>query len=132
MSKKHFHKFSNDLGRGEGWVKPKVGGRRVVFDELLIRSEIYNPNDFDIVFYRLKDKDAYTQLSGITLGNEVIVCLAKDFCILPTSFYVPRAFDRGRAGKWEHEIKDTPMQLIRTYGNEIGKGRKNPSAPVLE
>lgn len=109
-------------------------GRKIVMDELLIRSEIYNGNDVDAVFIRMKDRDAYVLNAGVTPGPDFVVCKSKEFAILPTSFYEVRYYDKGHAGDPAREIHAAAGQFnfIRNYGDAIGKQNTLPSAPEVK
>ena len=121
------------MSKDPNFLKKQHEVKAVVQDELLIRSEIYNKNDFDIVFFRMKEWDQYVRGSGITVGPEFIICKSKEWCILPTSYYSVRAYDAGHAGDPKRELQaDTPINVTRNYGNVIGIQNKLPSAPEAE
>ena len=114
-------------------TKRRPGAWRVVQDELLIRSEVYNGNEVDAIFFRIKEKDAYVAGSGVDPGPDYIVCKSKEFAILPTSHYIPVYYTKGHAGEEKHMVHLSPgeQRWIRNYGDQIGKGNVLPSAPEV-
>lgn len=105
---------------------------KTVSDELLIESEIYNKNEYDIAFFRMMEKDFYTINSGVKLGPETIVCKSKEFCILPTSYYTIKAYDKDHALDPRREIQDLRIEIVRNYGNMKRQGNKLPSLPSVQ
>lgn len=94
-----------------------------VFDSRLIRFEVYNPNDFDVIFQRMADKESYVRDSGISLGPVYVTCRANDFAILNHSFYLAHG---------KNLEPGEPIQMVRKYGKSIGDGSKLPSLPMVE
>lgn len=92
-----------------------------VHDETLIHREIYNPNDYDIIFTRNKLQDAYIKGAKIPLGPEIAICKSKDWLWLPHGYYFGKASNGA-------EI----INCITNLGDMIGKGNKLPSLPVAE
>lgn len=131
MSKNPFKKSAETLRTGEIWLRRPV--QAVVQDELLIRSEVYNANEVDAVFYRMEDKVAYVRACGIDPGPAYIVCKAKQHCILPTSYFIPRYYDAGHAGEASREVhlEAGETRFIRNYGDQIGKNNILPSSPEV-
>lgn len=98
--------------------KPKA-----VFDEHLLRREIYNPNNFDIIFTRNIDQDLYIMRAGIPLGEIRMVCKSKDFLILPHGYFIATG---------DGLPKGELINAIVNLGDTIGKGNKLPSPPIAE
>ena len=102
----------------DGFLKHKS---KAVWDEHLIRREIYNQNDFDVVFYRDPAKELYVRAANIPLGPEVYTLKAGGRVVLPHICYILRALD-GR------EI----FTLVQIFGDEIGTGQTKPSRPEVK
>jgi hypothetical protein len=94
---------------------------KAVYDDRLIRCEIYNPNKFDIIFTRDKSQDNYVRGAGIFLGADIIICKSDGFAILPHCFYIPKASNGADL-----------INVVQNFGDSIGKGNKLPSLPIVE
>lgn len=94
-----------------------------VYDSRLLRFEVYNPNDFDVIFQRIAENENYVRNAGISLGPVYVTCKAKGFAILNHSFYL------AHGKNLQH---GEPIQMIRKYGKAIGDGTTLPSLPMLE
>lgn len=94
-----------------------------VFDSRLLRFEVYNPNDFDVIFQRMAEKESYVVNSGISLGPVYVTCKAKGFAILNHSFYLAHG---------KNLEPGEPINMVRKYGKAIGDGTTLPSLPMLE
>jgi hypothetical protein len=94
--------------------------KKVVSDGNLIRREIYNPNNFDVIFNRMPERLQYVLLAGIHPGPSEVRLPAKGRCILNHGYYVANS-------KLE---KGEPIKLISIFGAQIGKGETKPSGFV--
>lgn len=92
-----------------------------VVDYQLIRWECYNPNAFDVIFTLIPSKIPYVASQGIAVGNARVVCKAGGWATLNHSYYMVTASNGA-----DH------IDVIRNYGDAIGKGNKLPSAPLEE
>lgn len=102
----------------EGYLVHKT---KAVADEHLIRREFYNPNDFDVIFYRDQSRAMYVHAAGIPLGPEVAILKARDWLVLPHAFFIPRAMNG-----------QDLFKLVQNFGDMIGKGNKLPSLPEVK
>src|SRR5687768_15010842 len=96
--------------RREHFLKGKAKG---VFDEMLIVREIYNPNNFDIIFSRMTQMDHYIRDAKIPLGALILVCKADDFLILPHAYFTAKASNGADL-----------IQVVTNFGDSIGIGNK--------
>jgi hypothetical protein len=101
----------------EGFLIDQTRG---VHDEGLLRRELYNPYDFDIVFERDRARDLYVRAAGIPLGDARAVLKARDWLILPHGFFI--LYTPGN----QH------VDLVTNLGDMIGKGNKLPSRPEVK
>ena len=102
------------------FLKNKLKG---VFDEHLLRRELYNPNDFDLIVTRDKEKDLYVNAAGITLGLERMLLKAKDWVVINHAFYFVTVAKKGGPELFE---------LVVNFGDMIGKGNRLPSLPIYD
>lgn len=111
------NKLLGDRNKSE-FLKGKLTS---VFDETLIHREVYNPNNFDLIFQRNKEKDSYVIKAGITLGPETIICKPDDFCYLTHGYYIcsGRGIPVG-----------TPISHHTIYGDSMFTGEKKISLPA--
>lgn len=97
----------------------KANVRRGTMDEMLIRREFYNPNSFAIRFELMKESMAYVHRNGIMVGPMVAILPPDSFVVLPHAYY--RIFAPAPV-----------FDLIQNFGDQIGKGNKRPSLPIVE
>ena len=103
---------------GEMFLRKK---HKAVHDDRLIRIEIYNPNEFNVLVERDKRFDNLVRSAFIPLGPEKAILKPGEFMILPHQFVT------------YHAMNGSPtVTLISNIGDQIGKGNKTPSAPILE
>lgn len=90
-----------------------------VSDQLLVRREIYNPNQFPITWLRQNDKVPYILNCGITAGPAAVHCAPGGRCILPHMYYIPKT-----------PLEDgAPLNVLQVFGDAIGTGETKPSRP---
>jgi hypothetical protein len=97
-------------------------------DEHLVVREYYNPNNFDVCFWRLSNYrslniNKYLSAFKIPLGPIAAVLKPNEFITLPHGYY-----DIHGKGLEKGE----PFKLITNYGDARGKGNKHPSLPVVD
>lgn len=99
-----------------------LNGKKVrgVYDELLIRREIHNPNKFAIIAVRSTEKDQYILDARIPLGPQVAVCEPGGFLYLPHGYFVLHG---------KGVPKGEFISVITNYGDEIGVGNTKVSLP---
>lgn len=93
---------------------------KAVIDEHLIRFEVYNPNNFTVIFTLMKDKLDWIRKNRIPAGDDVIRVKPDSFAILNHAYYIAAASNGAEL-----------ISVIKNYGNEIGKGNKHPSRPEI-
>lgn len=99
----------------EMFLKAKM---KSVHDDMLLRREVYNFNNFDVTFTRNKKQDWYVIAAKIPLGPPVVVCKAGDWLILPHAFYFSQAANGAPV-----------FDMLVNYGDQIGIGNKLASRP---
>lgn len=104
--------------RREHFLKGKAKG---VFDEMLVCREIYNDNDFDIIFTRQTQFDRYILDAGIKLGAMIMVCKAKDWLFIPHAYFTTKASNGADI-----------YNVVVNFGDNMFKGNKLPSLPVVD
>lgn len=92
---------------------------KAVHDEHLLRREIYNPNNFDIIFRRNISMDQYIKDATIPLGPLSATCKADDFLYIPHAYYIAEAIGLP---------KGTPCDVLVNFGDNIGIGNKKASS----
>lgn len=102
----------------DGFLKAREKG---VGDEFLIHRELYNPNDFDILIERDRNRVSHIVNSRIPLGPERAVLKARDWIYLPHGYFIFTASNGAPV-----------FDVITNFGDAIGKGIKNPSRPEVK
>lgn len=92
-----------------------------VYDPRLIRREFYNSNDFDILVELDPANIAYVNAAGITLGPQKQWLKAKSWLVVNHTYLILTAKNGAPT-----------FNLIEIFGNQIGKGVKNPSLPIFD
>lgn len=93
------------------------------FDYELIEREFYNPNNFDVIFDRILDRDTYVMAHQIKLGPAYVVLKPNCHLTLPHGYF--RITGRGLP-------QGEPIKLTVNYGDLKRKGNKLPSIPITE
>ena len=93
-----------------------------VSDHNLVRREIYNPTDHEVIFERMDERFEYVTGAGITFGPALIRIPGKARAILPHMYFRFHS-KNGRA-----------VDLVVIFGKDIGRGLTSPSpiAPSIE
>lgn len=91
-----------------------------ISDEMLIRREIYNLGRETIFFLHDQARLQYVRDSGIAAGPHAVSCDPDGFCILNHGYYIA------------HTKSGADARVLQTFGDDIGKGRKQPSIPVVK
>lgn len=103
-----------------------------VMDPRLIRREFYNREKFDVAIECDVNFKEYVLAAGITWlmpsGKHAHILKSGEWCTVNHSYVTVTGIDKyGRAMPI-----GTPINLLESFGNNIGRGFKNPSLPILD
>lgn len=93
-----------------------------VHDEHLVHREVYNPNKFDVYFFRSLEMDEYVKKAKVPLGEQVIRCKAGEHCYLPHGYFI---------GHGKGLPEGTPINVIVNFGDSMFTGNTKVSLPAI-